>query len=171
MSTVEHVRPAPVHRRRSHSAACAVARTRRGRSERPLVAEPGDHSGDPHVVRRLLDLGGLPEPQLLRRGRRAPQPDLAVLLALPGRELRTRQPPRFHPGAVDDLARHLDTDRPARVQAHLLLLPPRVLPGVLAVAPGLRRRPTHTVTYSGESRVPADHPERRTATSSTWAWS
>ena len=171
MSTVEDVRSTPVAPTpvtlggvRGGPDSARTLRTR------PLVAEPRDHSGDPHLLRRLLDLGGLSEPQLLRRGRRPPQSDLAVLFTLPRRELRSGQPPRIHPGPVDHLARHLDPHRPARIQAHLLLLPPRVLPGLLAVTSCVRRgRRARDVL--GREPLPADPAERRTATSSISAWS
>ena len=51
------------------------------------------------------------------------------------------------PGAADPAL-------PARLPAHLLLLPQGLLPGVLLVAPGLRGAGTPAPAISGESRFP-----------------
>ena len=73
----------------------------------------------------------------------APEPDLPLLLPLPGRELRTGQPPRDGPHLVDHLARPADPHLPPRVPDDLLLLPQGLLPVVLAGPAGLcgLRRP------------------------------
>ena len=92
------------------------------------------------AVRRLLDLGRLREQELLRRRRRAPRPDLALLLPVPRRELRAREPPGFYRHlVVGDLPGPPDPHRPPRLPAHLLLLPPGLLPVDLVLAPELRR--------------------------------
>ena len=94
------------HHTRGPEAGYPVATGRgAGRSRRqdaaagPLVAQPGGHRGVPHVVRRLLDLGRLPERQLLRGRGHAPGPHLAALLPLPRRELRARGPNPSSPWA------------------------------------------------------------------------
>ena len=75
-----------------------------------------------------------------------PGPALAVLLAVPGRQLRARQPPQLLSDAGGTISPALlILIVPARLPAHLLLLPAGLLPLDLALAPQLRggRRPRH----------------------------
>ncbi len=69
----------------------------------------------------------------------APRPDLALLLALPDRQLRPGQPSGHRHHLVDHLPGPADPDLPAGLPADLLLLPQGLLPVLLAGAAGLRR--------------------------------
>ena len=157
MSTVEQVRPAP-------ATPVEIGRGARWSgygqdpTNRPMVEEPGDHSRCTHVFRRLLDLGGIPERELLRRGGSPPRPDLAVLLPVSRRKLRAGKSPVFHLDAMDDLARHPDPDRAARIPVHLLLLPARLLPGVLAVTSSCAVGDAHGLVL-GRVALSPDPPE------------
>ena len=55
-----------------------------------LVAQPRRHRRLPERLRRLLDVGRLPERLLLRGHEHAPGPDLALLLPVHHRQLRAR---------------------------------------------------------------------------------
>jgi len=57
------------------------------------VGLTGGHRLGTHYLRRLRHVGGVLQQELLRGRGHAPQPDLAVLFAMPHRELRARQPP------------------------------------------------------------------------------
>jgi len=132
----------------------ALGRTRQAHvAQGPLVGLTGGHRLGTHYLRRLRHVGGVLQQELLRGRGHAPQPDLAVLFAMPHRELRARQPPGNGDHLVDDLTGPADPDLPARLPVHLLLLPPRVLPLLLVGAPACAVADAH-VRYTGESRFP-----------------
>ena len=89
-----------------------------------------------------------------------PRPDLALLLAVPDRELRARQPPWDGHHLVDDLAGAADPDLPARLPPDLLLLPQGLLPVVLVGAAGVRglRRPRLLHRRVAVPAAPAERP-------------
>ena len=120
-----------------------------------LVGPAPGHRHHPDRLRGLLDLGGLREQELLRRRLDAPEPPLALLLALPRRELRARA---ATPSTVITWwtlsPALLILIFPLGLPAHLLLLPPGLLPLHLALARPTARWPTPTAPTRGETRFP-----------------
>src|SRR5437764_13008635 len=97
-----------------------------------MVARTLGRGAGAGLIRRVCLVGSAPERALLRSAL-----SLAVLLAVPGGQLRTPHPSAYR-RMVESLAgvpRALGT---ARLPRHLLLLPSRLLPIVLLVAAGLR---------------------------------
>src|SRR3954469_2146905 len=109
----------------------------------PLVAAAADHRGRFRRIRGLRDLGGLQPSDRRRHGSpdllRAPLP-VAALLALLREGLPAAGRLGTAGGPAVDLAGALHPDLPASVPDDPLLLPQGLLPVVLAVAAGLRRR-------------------------------
>src|SRR6267142_2165310 len=103
-------------------------RLRSHRAERPLVGLPADHLRGPRVVRRLHHLGGLPGRALPLR-----KLSLPVLLARAVRlgERLVRPQARLVAGLAGVFAGDPDPLGARRVPADLLLLPRRLLQGVL----------------------------------------
>src|ERR671919_1621797 len=103
-------------------------------------------------IRRLRLVGCLRQRALLHRS-----VFVAVLLALPGQQLR----PSDAPGdrrLVDPIAGVADPSVPPRVSAHVLLLPQGLLPLVLAIPPGVRGGRAPPPLYGGDA-FPADPSE------------
>src|SRR5919106_737528 len=103
-------------------------------------------------IRHLRLVGCLRQRALLHR-----PVFVAVLLALPGQQLR----PSDAPGdrrLVDPVAGVADPSVPPRVSAHVLLLPQGLLPLVLAIPPGVRGGRAPPLLYGGDA-FPADPSE------------
>ena len=104
-------------------------------ADRPLVAAAAAHGGCARGLHRLLDAARVRERELLRGA-----VHLAVLLALHHHALRGQPLPAAVLGSGLDQPRAVHPRGPAGLPAHLLLLPQGLLPLVLAVAAGVRRR-------------------------------
>src|SRR5690349_9282141 len=125
---------------------------------RPLVVPAGDPGRGADALGRLRDVPGVHAGPLLDRP--VPLPD-AVLLAVRLERVHAggggvRAVPA---GVADPAVRGDDAAVPAAVPPDLLLLPQGVLPGVLDVAAGLRRRRAALVVQRRDP-LPADRPER-----------
>ncbi len=125
----------------------------------PLLGPAGGDGHRAHRLRRLRQLGGVRQQELLRRGVAPPGPHLAVLLALPDRQLRTGEPSGHGHHLVDHLAGAADPHLPPGIPPDLLLLPEGLLPGLLAGPAGLCRFRRAQLLHRRVA-VPADPAER-----------
>ncbi len=124
-------------------------------ADRQVVAGPADDLRRLQLVRRLRDRAGVLGHQLLLGA-----VPLAVLLAVPRRLRRGLVGLRPAVRRVPAVGRADHPDLPAGLPDDLLLLPQGVLPGVLAVAAGLRRRRAarEVLRRDPVPADPAEHP-------------
>src|SRR6266700_1407020 len=124
----------------------------------PLVAGTAYHRDPAHDLGCLCHRARFHRPLVLRGLRSLPD---AFLLTVHQRRMRGRveQPGPLVPGgAADHPVRAGVAVARARLPAVLLLLPPRVLPGILARARGLRGARAARQVHRRD-QVPADHAE------------